>query len=818
MKMSIAWSIRQGLLLNAITLAMWPYYGDAKTFNSSLLVGDSSQQQWGSGAPIIAPGRYELDIFVDDEWKGKYPVNISGSGSHELTMKKRDVLLLGIGGLEHLKEKDDSEDIILEDFLHGGKSTLRTGDLRLDLEIPQAWVIYNDKNWVAPALWDEGINGLYTNYSFNGYSGNEKSAEGGNSRAAFLSLRSGLNLFGWHLVDHSSWQTDNKSGSNVYTTSRYVEKPIAPLTMMLRAGDMYSSSDYFDTVAFRGITLNKDLQMLPDKDQTYMPVVTGTAASNAVVSISQGDKVIYQVTIPAGPFAIRDLMPTGSREDLTVEVRNSGGVTETFTVPFATMSTMLRPGTSDYRFNIGKVQSSAGDEKPAFGQMDYTRGLNNYLTWFNGLTLSQRYNALILGGAVSFPWLGSVTASAEQTRWRDADTHRGEKYSLAWSKYLPTRTNIALATWYYRTRDYTTLQEFADRDKQRQYDSTQGSRQAFSVSMSQPLGGDAGRLSLDAWFRDYRGERHGTRQYNLTYSNRVGKVNYSFSLGRSQYSRSSDISRPEARRSETNATITLTVPFSLFDSPVSINSRARSHNGKYETSSVGLSGTNGEVDYSVDLSHSRNGGLSSDLYSGWKTPWARLNAGVANSTDYRQFAVGASGSLLAWRGGVLAGPESGNNFVIVEAPGIEGATINSDKTQRTNGRGQALVSGAVAYRMNQFWLDTASSENPDVDVHGNVAHIAPYEGSISWVKYKTDTRKLFILKLRHDNGSPVAFSTPVYDGAGVEVGYVAQGSQAFIKADALPEYLRIGHSSRSNGCVLTKPVRNSLNICKPAKV
>ncbi|STW09003.1 Uncharacterised protein [Klebsiella grimontii] len=91
MKMNIASVVRQGLLLNAITLALWPYYGYAQSFNSSLLVGDSSEQEWGGNMPIISPGSYDLDVFVDDEWRGKYAVTINGVESYQITMKKKDV-------------------------------------------------------------------------------------------------------------------------------------------------------------------------------------------------------------------------------------------------------------------------------------------------------------------------------------------------------------------------------------------------------------------------------------------------------------------------------------------------------------------------------------------------------------------------------------------------------------------------------------------------------------------------------------------------------------------------------------------------------
>lgn len=404
--MTLACHVRQGLLLNAITLVLWPYYAHAESFNNSLLVGAPSQQTWDAGSTAIAPGVYELDVYIDDEWKGKFPVTIDSAAAQTMTMKKRDVMLLGITHLPHLAGQPDDAAIALDSVLHAGKKTLHTGELRLDLEIPQAWVTQNDKNWVAPALWDQGVNGLYTNYSFSASHGEERHSSADDTQTAFLSLRSGLNLYGWHLLDFSTWQRDRHDKSRWQTSSRYVEKPIAPLTVLLRAGEMYSSSDYFDSVPFRGVTINKNHQMLPDKDQVYMPVVSGNASANALITIFQKNKVIYQLNVPPGPFAIRDLMPTGSRDDLDVEVRNSGGLTERFTVPFATTSSMLRPGTSDFRLNVGNVNVADGASAPWFGQLDYTRGLNNYLTWFGGLTLSDGYRSVLMGSAVSLPWLG----------------------------------------------------------------------------------------------------------------------------------------------------------------------------------------------------------------------------------------------------------------------------------------------------------------------------------------------------------------------------------------------------------------------------
>lgn len=395
---------------------------------------------------------------------------------------------------------------------------------------------------------------------------------------------------------------------------------------------------------------------------------------------------------------------------------------------------------------------------------------------------------------------------------------RGEKYALAWSKYLPTRTNITLATWYYRTSDYITLSESVMNNDRYQRDPAAHSRQAMSVSLSQPLGENGGRLAMDAWFRDYRGGRSATRQYNLSYSNHFQYVNYVISAGRSRYTRAArSEQQPATHHSETTFQLSFSMPFSLFGSSASVNARTRYNNGRYNTSSLGFSGTNQDVDYSLDVSHNREGNaISSDLYAGWRTDIARLNAGVSSAADYHQYSVGASGSVLAWRHGLLATPEAGTNFVVVEAPGVEGAVINSDPHQRTNQRGQALVSGAASYRMNQFWLDTSDSQNPDVDVLGNVGHVAPYEGSITRVKYRTDTRKVFVLPLKHPDNALLAFGTVVYNAAGDEVAMWRRAARPTSNSTGCRRYCvlaarRHSHPASSSSRLKTTPIFAPLN-------
>ncbi len=823
MKTGIVGGLRKAILLNAVTLALWPLNTNAVNFNSSLLVGDSAHKDWNNHATVVAPGWYELDIYLDDEWKGKFPVRIGEGPQTRLILKKREALQLGITGLEWLARHDDDEDIEIPSLLHGGTWRLKIGEMRLDLTIPQAWVVRNDKNWVAPEKWDPGINGLYTSYNLNGWALRGKGQQRETSDSLFLALNSGLNLFGWHLIDNSAWQHDSDGGSRWNTSSRYVEKPVVALTSLLSVGDMYSRSSRFDNIAFRGVTLQKDKQMLPDKEQTYMPVIRGTASASAVVSVYQDGHEIYQIPVPPGPFAIRDLMPGGSRQELEVHVRYAGGRVETFTVPFAAISSMLRPGTDDFVVNAGQVRLKGVADNTAFFQGDYSRGINNYWTGFGGVLAASHYQSGVVGSAISLPGIGSITASVEQARYRLKRARKGgEKYALAWSKYLATRTNVTLASWYYRTRDYASFQDYIlnDRDIPIRPGGTRSSKQAVSLSLTQPLGEDGGRLAADIWLRQYRDGQPSSRQYTLSYSNHYNAIHYVVSFGRSEYSHAGTaISGGAARRtSEETLNLSVTVPFSLFDNPASIGTRSRMVNGRYATSSVGVNGTYSDVDYSLELSHDREWrSRSADLYANWKTRYAQWSTSMSEASEARQLSMGASGSLLAWRGGVLASPDTGNSFVIVDAPGVVDARINGSNENRTNRHGQALVTGAVAYRMNHFQLEQDEAAIDSADILGNIAHVAPYEGSISRVAYRTDTRRLFAFTLQRQNGQPVSFGSVLYDRAGNEVGYVGQGGQGYIKADRLPDELYIDKPRQRHRCRVVKPQPSAINICRDAQ-
>ncbi|NDJ56489.1 fimbrial biogenesis outer membrane usher protein [Enterobacteriaceae bacterium 4M9] len=827
---------RKSLLVHSVSLALCSFNAYGEKFNSSLLVGNSADMDWSNARLVMTPGTYSLDVYVNNDWHGKFQILIANDAQGTVRIRKEDATLLDILDLDKTLSRYDGEFIDISSLLHGGKSKLNPSELRLDLEVPQAFVAPHNSNWVAPQKWDQGINGLYTNYNANYYSFHALRNGYANSDNLYLSLTSGLNLSGWHLLDNSSWMRYSNSGKGEWiNTTRYLEKPIANLGALMRIGRTYTTSDYFDTLRFRGLTFNKSRQMLPDSERVYMPVISGIAVSSAVVSVYQDGHIIHQINVPAGPFAIRDLMPTGSRSDLSVEVKNNAGNIERFVVPFSSIPDMLRPGTSDYQFNLGEVDMRGVKDSSRFAQISYSRGISNYLTATAGSIWNQDYQSLLLAGAVSVPYIGSLSASVEESRYTLPGESRryGEKYALSWSKYFPTRTNLTLASYYYRTQDYASFSDFIlTKSNIKDYGgtgtSTVNSKQALSANITQPLSEGFGRLTLSAYWRDYwRGQRS-NKQYNLSWNNTWKSINYSVSLRRSEVTQSyydyeTDYQgdRVAALRSqgntENNLYFSVTLPMSIFDSAGSVSSHASVQNGQYSSSDVSLSGNTHDVDYSLMLAHDSEGNSrSADLYTNWKSHYASLNSGLTLAREYRQASLGASGNILVWRGGIISSPANGRNFVILDAPGLENAIVNGDTTTRTNAQGIALVTSATPYRLNNFHLEQDGSESSDVDLQGNLLNIAPYEGSISYLKYKTDTRKLFTLEVQGADGSQLPFGASVSGENHEELGYVAQGSQVFLKADVLPRTLSINTSKgkNKNACVIVQPTEQAMNVCR----
>lgn len=227
----------------------------------------------------------------------------------------------------------------------------------------------------------------------------------------------------------------------------------------------------------------------------------------------------------------------------------------------------------------------------------------------------------------------------------------------------------------------------------------------------------------------------------------------------------------------------------LFDNNVWISTGLTATDSHYQQSTVSLSGTALEANrlsYSLSGSNQQGGQNMASANLAYRSNISTVGSSISESNDYRQIGLSARGSLVAIPWDVLASNEIGNTMTIVQAPKAQGLMVNGDQSIITNKDGLALVPYATPYRKNSITL--SNTENVQgAEVIGNIANSAPIEGSVSLVKFKTDTRSSWVSRAFQKNGKALPFGAEITDLDGNALGYVGQASVLYLKAETFPE-------------------------------
>ncbi|EPN8945579.1 fimbria/pilus outer membrane usher protein, partial [Escherichia coli] len=234
------------------------------------------------------PGIYAMDVYLNNQWRGHYDIDIKDDPNATcLSMEQ----LKQIGILtEGISIDKGVECVPLRDAVQGGSVDYDIGHFNLKLSVPQAYVLEYEHGYVPPEAWDRGINALYTSYYASQYYSDYKN--GGDDKSSYLNLNSGLNLLGWQLHSNANYTKSDENSGKWKSNTLYLERGIPQILGTFRAGEMYTGSDVFDSVRFRGVRLWRDMQMLPNSKQNFTPVVRGVAQSNALVTIEQNGFVV----------------------------------------------------------------------------------------------------------------------------------------------------------------------------------------------------------------------------------------------------------------------------------------------------------------------------------------------------------------------------------------------------------------------------------------------------------------------------------------------------------------------------------------------
>ncbi|CAE1144049.1 Pilus assembly protein PapC [Serratia sp. Tan611] len=677
-----------------------------------------------------------------------------------------------------------------------------SGTQNLYLTIPQAYLRNSNDGYVSQEYWDEGVSAFMLGYQSNYYT---MSSHGKRYDSAHVGLNAGLNLGAWKLRHNGNYNWMQESGSSYQRTNAYVQRDLPLIRGRFLAGENNTSGSVFDTLAFRGVELRDEERMLPQSERGYAPEVRGIAHTNAKVTIRQNGQIIRETTVPPGPFIIDDLYPNGYGGELEVTVTEADGSVQRFSVPYASVAQLLRPGTHHYDVVVGESSDSRAARRRGLYQLTYQRGLTNTFTGYGGFQSSNAdYYSILLGTGINTPF-GALAVDASHSRTHfngpvSGDNNlSGQSYRVSYSKFVPqTRSNVSIAAYRYSTSgylDYRTAILMQDEvENGRSVQNIYRPKNRFTTTLNQGLTDGYGQLYMTGYTQDYWNKSsHSDLQYQLGYSNNFHSVAFGFNAGRT---------RNGSSKKETTFMFNLSMPLGgvgMANTPNLTAGLSRDGQGNYGQQ-LGLSGTGGkehQFSYGATATRYGNGtGNSGTLNGQYRTPYSNLSASVSKGKNYNSASAGASGTLLAWSDGLVLTPYTSDTFALVEAEGASGATVGNYTGVKIDNFGHAAVPYLNPYEMNEVALDPKGI-SPNVELENTSQRVAPHAGSV--VKLTFATRKGYPLLLSLDNRDLVIpFGAEVLDTSGSNVGIVGQGGEIYARVDKEQDILHVHWGQSSN--------------------
>lgn len=784
---------------------------DVVEYDSAFLMGDGAASidvnRYSDGNPTPV-GTYTVRMFVNEKavTNKTIPFIDIGKKSAEACLTAKNLAQLHIKlpdltGEKAVLKKGDSEGedcLNLPALIDQASVNFDMGEQRLDIVVPQAWLIKGYSGYVDPSLWENGIPAALFSYDLNGY---HNTSNGTDNDSVYAAFNTGINLGAWRFRANGNYTWSNDGGSNFDYQNRYVQRDLPALRSQLVMGETYTTGETFDSVSIRGARLYSDTRMLPTQLANYAPVIRGVANTNAKVTVTQGGYKIYESTVPPGPFEINDLSPSGYGSDLIVTIEEADGSKRTFTQPFSSVMQMQKPGVGRWDFSAGEVNDDELHDKPYVAQGSYYYGINNYLTAYTGVQATDNnYLAGLLGVGLNTPF-GAVALDVTHSRTEipDDKTYQGQSYRLTWNKLLEsTSTSFNIAAYRYSTQNYLGLKDalqliddakYKDEDQRNTMRNYSRMKNQVTLSVSQPLQygeKDYGSFYLSSSWTDYWASGASRSDYNLGYGKGFSWGSMSVNLQRTW---------DEDGRKDDSLYINFSIPLANLlggDSRHSgftmLSTQMRTDFNGGHSLSMNSSGNSEDntLNYSVNTGYTmqKEGKSIADIggYASYQSPWGDISVSAsANNDSNRQYSLSNDGGFILHSGGLTFTNENFSNsdaLVLVKAPGAKGARINGGGST-IDRWGFGASNSLSAYRENQISLDIDTLEN-DVELKSTSATLVPRDAAVVFASFETDEGRSAIVNMTRSDGKALPFGAEVYENDG-QIGNMGQGGQAFVR-------------------------------------
>lgn len=357
----------------------------------------------------------------------------------------------------------------------------------LKVTIPQAWLQYRAADWMPPSTWDNGVSGLLLDYNL--FASHYQPNNGSSTDNANTYGTAGANMGAWRLrSDYQYTQTHTDTGSerDGRFSRVYMFRPLPSLGAKLTLGETDFQSAIFDAFTYTGASLVSDERMLPWSLRGYAPQITGIAQTNATVTVSLADRVIYQSKVPPGPFVIQDLNQS-VQGTLDVKVTEEDGRVSTFQVSAESVPFLTRKGQVRYKLATGKARKDASHdvEGNAFMSGEFSWGMLSQTSLYGGtLADGDHYRSIAAGIGQNMEFLGALSFDVTQatSQLPNQNSQTGYSYRFNYSKRFDTTgSQLTLASYRYSDPQFLSYARFLDYDN----DNRQTEKQTLSVTASQ---------------------------------------------------------------------------------------------------------------------------------------------------------------------------------------------------------------------------------------------------------------------------------------------------------------------------------------------
>ena len=765
---------------------------DSVNFNSSFLRSDIDVKQFSDGNPI-PPGNYKVDLYVNGRWKGAADISFILKNPDSLIAEPCfDLKLVAMLGLD--VEKLDKSAVVamktgnvcqrLTDIAPMLQVNYDSSTQQINLDIPQAFLMRRARGYVSPELWDKGITDATLQYDYNAYS--SQMSAGNDLSTQYLGLRGGINWDVWRLRYRGTFNWSSGNNWQYDNTNTYLERAIVPLRSKLVLGEFTTDGQVFNSIGFKGALLASDDRMYMDSQRGYAPVINGVANTNALVYVTQRGTRIYETTVPPGPFTIDDLYPTGSGGDLLVTVKEADGSERRFTVAYASIAELLRPGTTRYSLMGGRYHNASLNEEPTIVMGTLRHGFSNIVTGYTGLLGGKDYQSAS-GGIALNTVLGAISSDIThaETRIDDDVRSRGDSVSVSFAKILPlTNTNITLANYRYSSSGFYTiddamlLRDSVHRYRTGYYSNSINRKNRSQLSATQTISDKLGSINFSASTQDYWNRTGRDSEYQLGYTNQFHWFNLNVNASRTR-----DLVRGKW---DNKIAIGISLPLGNSATSTYLNStyvKDNEHDG-LQNSIAGTLGENRQYNYSAFASVDKYNNVGTKNTGGanasWSAKYANLGGSYSSGNGYKQYGATLSGGVIGYGNGIVFTPIMGDTMAVIEADNAAGAKISNNTSLSLDRSGKAAVPYLTPYRQNTIELDPKGLST-DVSLDITSQNTVPTAGAVVLLKYKTDKGYSALLDIKTINGAELPFGATLSDQENRIVGYISQGGRSFVR-------------------------------------